>query len=174
MGFSSLSHVTFESAGYVARYVTKKWTHQCDVNCEIPCLNQEEFHYRWTDPRSGKVFLRDKERTVALSKGIGKGWLEKWKHDVYPADEIIMRGKAMKPPRYYDYLLEKWEPSLSKEVLKERKWQRKLSEERKLKKKIVEPSMISREKCAKARLDSLKRGLEKVTLEEGPKLSAVC
>lgn len=42
---------------------------------------------------------------MSLKPAIGKEWLKKWKTDVYPHDYVIMRGKKMKPPRYYDNLL---------------------------------------------------------------------
>lgn len=157
IGFHSLSDLTFESAGYTARYVTKKYKHVCTNKCERPCLNIDELHYQWTDPITGEIFQRNKERTVALSKGIGKGWYEKWKNDVYPSDEIIMRGARMKPPTYYDYLLDKENVELSKKVKRKRRCKAKSMKVK------SEPSASSKEIYAKVRLDMLKRNLEDVS-----------
>lgn len=44
--------------------------------------------------------------------GIGKGWFEKYRKDVYPSDEVIVNGARLKPPRFYDNLLEHEEPDL--------------------------------------------------------------
>lgn len=38
--------------------------------------------------------------------GIAANWFHKFQTDVYPADYVVLRGKKMKPPRYYDYLYE--------------------------------------------------------------------
>lgn len=42
--------------------------------------------------------------------GIGKAWFEQFANDVYPADEVIARGFASRPPRFYDNLLEAASP----------------------------------------------------------------
>jgi len=38
-------------------------------------------------------------------RGIGHAWFEQYKDDVYPHDYVVMKGKKLKPPRYYDQLL---------------------------------------------------------------------
>lgn len=43
---------------------------------------------------------------MSRNPGIGKPWLMKWKEDVYPDDFVIVNGKKMRPPKYYDTLLE--------------------------------------------------------------------
>ena len=95
-GFSSVGDVTFESAAYVARYVVKKVT-------GAPA----EEHYKYVSP-DGEVFQRVPEFThMSLNPAIAKGWYEKFSSEVFPRDEVVMRGKLMKPPKYYDNLLEK-------------------------------------------------------------------
>ena len=44
---------------------------------------------------------------MSRNPGIGKPWIEKWKMDVYPHDYVIVNGRKMKPPKYYDNLFEK-------------------------------------------------------------------
>ena len=44
---------------------------------------------------------------MSKKPAIGLRWIEKWKTDVYPSDEVIVRGRVMRPARYYDKWLEK-------------------------------------------------------------------
>lgn len=81
-GHCLVGDVTFESAAYIARYVTKKVTGE-----------HAEGWYAGRDPEYS---------TMSRRGGIGKSWYEKFSGDVFPADEVVVRGKVMKPPRYYD------------------------------------------------------------------------
>ena len=100
LGNSEVGTLTFESAAYVARYVTKK------VN---GALKSE--HYGDKLP----------ERSVARSNrpGIGYPWLEKYAQEVLVHDQVKANGKLMRPPRYYDKKLaelfpEKFERNIAK------------------------------------------------------------
>lgn len=94
-GYAIIGSVTFESAAYVARYIMKK------VNGE----NKDE-HYRCVDQDSGESFdIKPEYITMSRRPGIGKTWFEKYKSDVYPSDFVVVRGKKMRPPKYYDNLL---------------------------------------------------------------------
>lgn len=84
-GFSTIGEVTFESAAYVARYIMKKVTG-----------DRAEEHY------AGR---RPEYTTMSRRPGIGKGWFEKFKTDVYPLDRVVVRGVDTRPPRFYDGLL---------------------------------------------------------------------
>lgn len=102
-GFTSIGDVTFESAAYVARYVTKKLTGK----------------------RAHEYGDRLPERSICVSRmpGLGRPWLDKFGTDVYPSDEVILRGKKMKPPKYYDKIYDQGldtAPIITK-VKKERK-----------------------------------------------------
>lgn len=82
-GFSAIGDVTFESAAYVARYVTKKITG-----------DQAKAYYRGREPEY---------TTMSRRPGIGKAWIDKYPSDVYPHDFVHVRGNhKCKPPRYYD------------------------------------------------------------------------
>ena len=84
-GFSTIGDVTFESAAYVARYVMKKITG-----------DKAESHYQGRVPEY---------TTMSRRPGIGKPWFEKFGSDVYPADEVVIRGGIVcQPPKYYDSL----------------------------------------------------------------------
>lgn len=105
-GFVTVGEVTFESAAYVARYVTKK----------ISGPRAQE-HYQYTDPVSGEVFDLLPEYTTMSrgskknsSGGIGRGWYEKFKFDVYPHDRVVLRGRELRPPKYYDSIFDVEDP----------------------------------------------------------------
>lgn len=85
-----IGEVTFESCAYVARYCLKK------VNGV-----SAESHYNGRKPEYS---------TMSRRPGIGRGWLEKNFSDVFPSDEVIVRGNACKPPRSYDEVLRKSDP----------------------------------------------------------------
>lgn len=100
-GFSTVGSVTYQSAGYVARYVMKKITGKKAYN-----------HYGNLWPEYTSMSRKD---------GIGKKWFEKYKNDIYPSDELIQDGKPTKPPKYYDSLLDKENPEMYKQIVKDRK-----------------------------------------------------
>lgn len=99
-GFSTVGSLTFESAAYVARYITKKHLGK-----------GAEQHYESVDLYTGEIIQRKPEYiTMSRRPGIGKGWYEKFKGDAYPSDFLIVRGKKMRPPKFYDYQLEAEDP----------------------------------------------------------------
>lgn len=91
-GLHAIGDVTFRSAAYVARYITKKITGEKAAE-----------HYGGRLPEY---------TTMSRRPGIGAGWLEKYKDDVFPLDEVITRGKSCKPPRYYDKRYELLQPEI--------------------------------------------------------------
>lgn len=96
LGFSTIGSVTFDSAAYVARYIMKKMNGLLAGS-----------HYQIIHPETGEVLdLRPEYTTMSRRPGIGAGWFEKFKGDVYPSDEVIVRGRSVRPPKYYDSLFE--------------------------------------------------------------------
>jgi len=81
-GFSSIGEVSFESAGYVARYALKK------VKGE-----RAKDHYKGRVPE----YL-----TMSRRPGLGRGWIERFHADVYPSGELVVNGRVCSPPRFYD------------------------------------------------------------------------
>jgi len=99
-GFSTIGDVTFDSAAYVARYIMKKITG-----------DEAEEHYTRMDGDTGEfIEVLPEYTTMSLKPGIGTGWFEKYRTDVYPDDFVVINGKKMQPPKYYDRLLEKQLP----------------------------------------------------------------
>lgn len=113
LGFCTIGDVTFESAVYVARYITKK------INGP-----KAKEHYQGKKPeyitmsRGGNA--KDKN-----SGGIGTGWYEKYSSDCYPSDYLIHREMKMKPPKFYDKILEKIDNLLFTQIKQSRKQQMK-------------------------------------------------
>lgn len=94
-GLSTLGAVTFESAAYTARYSTKK----------ITGPKASDFYLREHPDHHFICRVRPEFGLMSRRPGIGKGWLEKYKSDVYPSDEVIMNEVPSKPPRFYDQQL---------------------------------------------------------------------
>lgn len=96
-GFCIVGDVTFESAAYVARYVTKKVTGKKAL-----------YHYNSINLITGEILAERRPEYVTMSRrpGIGRGWYEKFSSDCFPSDFIILRGKKMVPPKYYGNLFE--------------------------------------------------------------------
>lgn len=52
--------------------------------------------------------------------GIGRAWAEKYYGDWYRDDFSIMNGHKVKPPKYYDGLVEKFAPAVMSKVKSDR------------------------------------------------------
>lgn len=144
-GYSSVGSVTFQSAAYVARYMMKK------VKGGDP-----DDRYLRVDPSTGEIFKVAPERArMSLKPGIGKEWFDKFKDDVYPSDEVILNGRKVRPPKYYDALLEKVDPSLF-EVIKD---DRRISALDYSDNNTYDRLLV-REKCHLSRLSHLVRNLD--------------
>lgn len=101
-GHASVGALTFESAAYVARYVTKKITGEAS-----------EKHYETSNPSTGEISSRLPERAICVSRrpGIGKQWYEKFGKFVRDHDLLVLRGKKMRPAKYYDRLYDIADPA---------------------------------------------------------------
>lgn len=73
-------------------------------------------HYSKLDEYGEYHQIQPEYTTMSRAKGIGNKWFTKFHADVFPSDEIILRGKKMKPPRYYDQLFDISCPSEMEEV----------------------------------------------------------
>jgi len=82
-GYSTVGDVTWESAAYVARYVTKKITG-----------DKAEKHYADREPE----YI-----TMSRRPGIGRTFYDKYRNDMYNADTCVIRDDLVcQPARYYD------------------------------------------------------------------------
>lgn len=145
-GFHGFGDVSFESAAYVARY----------------CLKKRSNKGQYTDPR-GKVWQSSEEfyggrlpefAEPSRRPGIGRGWIERYWSEVYPRDEVVMRGFPQKPPRYYDQWLQVHQPEVWSLVSR----QRFLSG---VDREFEDPRLRVRELVAEAKIRNLVREFER-------------
>lgn len=92
-GHATLGAVTLQSAGYVARYSTKK------------IYGPGTDHvYDFTD-QWGEVHERVSPFLHASNRpGIGYEWFQRYHSDVFPCDELVFDGRKFPVPRYYTKL----------------------------------------------------------------------
>lgn len=81
-GSCLIGDATFESASYVARYVMKKRLGK----------TSEEYEKEGITPE----FV-----VMSRNPGIGGEWYDKYESDVFPRDNISVRGHDSVPPKYY-------------------------------------------------------------------------
>lgn len=153
-GFVGVGTLTFESAAYVARYITKK----------VTGVGEAE-HYCEVDKNTGEILIDRVPEYVTMSRGgnvkgkggIGSKWYEKYKNDVFPSDEVIMRGKSMKPPKFYDSILESEDEGgfLLVKQNREREASRRKDDN-------VPERLLVKERIAEARKQTFKRSYENV------------
>ena len=110
-GFSTIGTVTFESAAYVARYILKK------INGE-----RSEQHYKQLSEDTGELTdLHPEYTTMSRKPGLGSTWYETYGSDIYPNDTVVINGRKMKPPRYYDQKYEICDPEAYEKLKTKRK-----------------------------------------------------
>lgn len=96
-GFSTVGAANFETAAYCARYVCKKVTGK-----------PADRHYESVDEVTGEVVSRLPEfALMSLKPGIGYSWFNNFTSDVFPSDQVVVRGNESCVPRYYDKLYER-------------------------------------------------------------------
>lgn len=144
-GIHRIGDLTFESAAYVARYVTKKVTG--------PSAKE---HYQSLNLETGVISeIKPEYVTMSRRPGIGKGWFEKYHSDVYPDDFVVIRGIPVKPPKYYDKQYEILDSDLHHDI----KLQRRLNN-KKYESNQTPERLEVREALQNERFKILKRGLE--------------
>lgn len=92
-GFVTIGEANRYTAGYVAKYCYKK---------------------------VGTQTQQDKQpiyATMSRRPGIGRTWFDKYNKDVYPSDECrTFDGQTLRPPRYYDQLMQKQNETLYNQI----------------------------------------------------------
>jgi len=113
-GHTSIGALTFETAAYCARYVIKKMKGEGQGTFAL----QEE---------TGELIpVQQPYAVMSLRPAIGRNWLEKFNGDIYQADKdfLAMRGKEMKPAKYFDRLMDNIDPERIERIKKKRKEER--------------------------------------------------
>lgn len=137
LGRCIIGDVSFESAAYVARYITTK---------KDGVLKKFD-----DDMGITPEFVRMSRRP-----GIGAGWFDKFKSDMFPHGGLLVRGKRSRPPRYYLDRLAKVDP-LEAEIQSAR---RRFAQEQKYwyDYEIGAPKLGTKERVKKSQLNVLTRG----------------
>nr|QJB19118.1 MAG: replication initiator protein [Microvirus sp.] len=92
-GHALIGGVTFESAAYVARYITKKLLG------------------KGAKEKYASVDLVPEYTTMSRRPGIAHNWFLKFSSDIYPSDECVVRKDLIcRPPKYYDRMFELTNP----------------------------------------------------------------
>lgn len=146
-GFSTCGDISMESAAYVARYCLKKVQAREDKT-EMDAEN-------W----SGQIpEYNNMSRGGRNGKGLAYNWYVQFKSDVFPCDNVVVKGKVGKPPRYYDKQFEFDNLDLFNKIKADRK------------SKALENAADNtaarlkvKEICKKAQISQLKRGMENET-----------
>lgn len=95
-GHSEIGSVTPQSAGYVARYITKKVTGSRAAD-----------HYSRVHPGTGELCsCRPEFVLMSRRPGIGSGWFDRFGGDAFPSDFVIVDGSKRPVPRFYSRKLE--------------------------------------------------------------------
>lgn len=114
-GFASVGSLTFDSAAYVARYVMKKQTGD----------NAEQHYKRFVVDDNGEIVdeysLTPEFNHMSLKPAIGADWLKQYADEVYLTDSVIIKGKEVKPPKFYDSMYELLEPRKFADVKQKRR-----------------------------------------------------
>ncbi|AXL15186.1 replication initiator protein [Microviridae sp.] len=143
-GYSSIGDVNFESAAYVARYIMKKQTGK-----------EAHKHYQYTSLETGEIIQMQSEyNKMSLKPGIGAEWYKKYRSDVYPHDYVIVRGKKVRPPKFYDKKYKTDYPYEYDELLYKREQRAKLNLEDNTWERLA-----VKEQVTQAKLQKLKRTL---------------
>lgn len=101
-GHVTIGSVTFESCAYCARYMMKKQYGQ----------NSSIYSELGVEPEFARM---------SLKPGIGLKFYEKFESDIFPADQVVLRGGVRsKPPRYYFEKYAKSNPKSAKKIVLER------------------------------------------------------
>ncbi|AXL14604.1 replication initiator protein [Microviridae sp.] len=144
-GHVYVGSVSFESAAYVARYVTKK------INGEL----SEEHYQDWNPDGTKLVSLSPEFSLCSRRPGIAKKWFQKYQKDLHKGF-ITVRGIKMQAAKYYDGLLEEANPTVYAELKEQRK---KMA----LENKEPDSRLKVREKLKRKKLKLLPRTLENET-----------
>lgn len=140
-GFSSCGEVTYESAGYVARYVVKKLTGQ-DALDGYKFLQEETGELVDVEPEFGRM---------SLNPGIGARFFERYHSEMTVRDAVVWNGVEHALPRYYDKLWERMDPEGFEEAKLKRQALRERGEN-------APARLVARRQVAEARLAFKRRG----------------
>lgn len=99
-GYSTIGEVTFESARYLAKYVTKKVT-------------GTRAYEHYFNAETGEI---RKSEYIQFPRGFGLGrlWFDKYGHEIYASDSVVLHKNGgygkVRPAKYYDSIFDLTNP----------------------------------------------------------------
>ncbi len=105
-GFSTVAPLNYETAAYTAGYVFKKITGKRALDHYLRCDDYGVAY--WLRPE----FIRMSTGNKKPPCGLGAGFYEKFKDDIFPSDTSPVPGKGVmqQVPRYYQNILQSTDP----------------------------------------------------------------
>ncbi len=151
-GHCLIGDLTRKSAAYVARYIVKK---------QHGTLG--EYTYRQFNAEPGfkakdlqGPYFKDilpPFATMSRRPGIGESWFAKYHTDVLPIDNVVIDGKTMPVPSYYDTLYSRLKGEKALELVKEQRNKK----AKKHRDNNTPERLLVRQTCAEARMSHFKR-----------------
>jgi len=148
-GFSTTAELNFETASYTAGYCFKKITGK-----------RAEDHYLRCDEYGVAYWLQPEFTRMSTGRGkpsgLGAKYYEKFKDDIFPADETPVpgHGTVQLVPRYYQDVFAKTDPDTLELVKQQRQdWLKKHRHD------FTPERLSDKYACARARQQNLKREL---------------
>ncbi len=139
-GRIEISGVNEKTAEYTARYTLQK--------------QQEEDLERIVESTGEIIHVQKPYNRASNRPGIGHAWFQKYSSDIFPHDHAVgIDGRVIPTPGYYRVLLQRQDPELS-EDLRQRRIEKAQSNSDNTPERLE-----AREKCRKAKTQSLKREL---------------
>lgn len=143
-GFNLIGNVTFDTCSYVAKYVVKK------VNGD----DAKEHYTRIVEETGELVEVKPEFLTMSRRPAIAKDWFDKYGSDVVNNDNVVINGRIVRPPKYYDVLAEN-EYSQKIEYNKRMRIVRAMSHPD----EYTYERLDAKEQCALAKFNSKKRNI---------------
>lgn len=162
-GATQIMDLNWDTAAYVARYVMKKLKGKDAQEHEQKQIQKGKQLHEYGNK------LKEQQIVASRNPGIGKAWYEKYKEDIMKRDTITIKGKNIRPPKYYDRQIEIENIELWKQIKEKREIETKKYIDKIYKEKIQGNhtnnfDKMSRqkahEKCMEAKMSMLKRGLD--------------
>lgn len=107
-GHALIGELTMESAGYTARYVTKKITGDAETD-----------HYQ-REFKGTTINITPEFQLSSRRPAIGLRWIEKHWEDVFRHDYVVYKGKECPVPSYYSEWLKRTHPDEFKKIQRTR------------------------------------------------------
>lgn len=112
LGECKVGALTFQSAAYVARYCLSVRSGNSD---DVAAW------YAGIALANGVPGpLEPEYAAMSRRPAIGKRWLELYEMDVYPHDYVVVNGKKVKPPKFYDKIFSSENPLTFEEIQAQR------------------------------------------------------